>query len=171
MRIILGCLIEICIRFIRKRTIYLIRGYMKEFLSFFERAIRQFPRRLRAVQHNGCSQHIGLHKHFRVLDTSVHMALGCKMNHTINIIFRKYFADGFFITDISADECVVGLVLNILQVLQIAGICEHIYVNDADFIAVLLKHVVNVVGADESCSACYQISSHKLRPPFGLKKL
>ena len=51
--------------------------------------IRQFPSLLRTVQHDCRAKHIGLHKHFRVADAPVHMALRRKMHYPVNLVFGK----------------------------------------------------------------------------------
>ena len=88
-------------------TVYLICGNMQKFLSLFKTSVFLLPGCFRAVQKHCCSQHIGLHKHFRISDTAVHMAFCCKMHHPVNVIFLKYSADTFFVTDISFYKSIV----------------------------------------------------------------
>ena len=158
--IIRGGLIEERIVIIGKRAVDFIRGYMQELLTFLEAAVRKLPGCLGTVQHNCRTQYIGLYEDLRVTDTSVHMAFRCKMYHTVDIVLCEDLADGFFVTDICLDEGVVVTLFHILQILEVACIGQGIHVDDADLVVIFLKHVVNVVGTDETGSSCYQISFH-----------
>ena len=144
-RIVGGSLIEKCRIILRQAAVHFICRYMQEFLAFLETAVRQFPCGFRTVQHDCCAQYIGLHKHFRIFDTSVHMALCRKMHHSVNVIFRKDLADRILVTDICLDKRIVVTVLDILQILQIPRIGECIHIDDADLIPILFEHVMNVV--------------------------
>ena len=133
---------------------------MKEFLVRFKGSIRKFPCRFGCIQHDQSTKYVCLDKNFRVTDTSVYMALCCKMNDTINIILIKDLHDSFAVADISLNESVVLSVLNVLEVLKVSCIRQLVYIDDTDLVVVFLKHVMNVVGTDESGTACYQVCSH-----------
>ena len=123
-RIIGSGLIEESVIILRQRTIHFVRGHMQELFSLRETAVRQFPCRLGTVQHHGRAQHIGLYKNFRIPDTSVHMTLRRKMNHPVNVIFRKNPGDCFLITDIGFHKSIICPILHFFQILQISCICQ-----------------------------------------------
>jgi len=77
------------------------------------------------------------------------------MYHTVDIVLCEDLADGFLVADIGFYEGVIVTFFHILQVLKIACIRQCIHVDDANFIVVFLKHVMNVVGTDEAGSAGY----------------
>ena len=106
-------LIEKRIRVIVQAPIYLVRRNMKELLSLLKTSIRQLPGFLGTIEHHCCPQHVGLYKHFRILDASVHMALRRKMHHPVNLILRKNCSDCFLVTDVRFHECIVLSVLNV----------------------------------------------------------
>ena len=148
-------LIEECIVIIGKRTVYLVRGDMQELFAFLEAAVLKLPCCLGTVQHDSRSQYIGLYEDLRIADTSVHVAFRCEMYHTVDIVLCEDLADGFLVADIGFYEGVIVTFFHILQVLKIACIRQCIHVDDANFIVVFLKHVMNVVGTDEAGSAGY----------------
>ncbi len=160
MGIIRCSLIKEGIVIIRQGTVHLIGGHMQEPLPFLKATVRQFPGGLGTVEHHCRAQHIGLDKHFRAADTSVHMALSCKMHHPVNLILRKDLPDGFLITDICLYKGVILPVLHILQIFQVPGIGQRIHIDDADLIPVLPEHIVYIVGTDKAGSSRHQISSH-----------
>ena len=128
---------------------------MQELLAFLECAIRQLPCSLRAVQHNGCTKYIRLYKYFRMLDTSVYMRLRCEMYHAVDIILSKNLRDCFLVADIRLHKCIILTILNVFQILQIPCIRQHIHIDDTDFIIILLKHIMDVIGIDKSGTTSY----------------
>ena len=89
------------------------------------------------------------------------MALRCKMNDAVHIIFGKDLIDRLRVTDIRTYKCIVIAVLHILQVLKIACVCKLIDIDDPDLIAVLFEHIMNIIRPDKSGTASYDIRSHK----------
>ena len=82
------------------------------------------------------------------------------MHNSVNIVLIEYLLDGILVGNIRSDKSIILPVLDILKVLKISGVCEDIHIDDADIIIILLKHVVDVVGTDESGASCDKISSH-----------
>ena len=73
------------------------------------------------------------------------MALCCEMYNSVDIVLGKNLLDCLLVTDISPYKCIVRLVCDILEVLKVSCVGEHIHIDDADSVAILLKHVVYVV--------------------------
>ena len=143
-------------------TIDLVRGDMEEFLSLLKGSVLLLPGRLRAVEHHRRAKHVGLHEDLGIFNASVHMALRREMHHPVDVVFREDLLNRFLIADVGADEGVVIPSLHVLQVFQISRIGQGVHVDDADFVPVFLKHIVNIIGADEAGAARYQIGSHVL---------
>ena len=138
---------------------------MKKFFVRLKGSVRKLPCSLCSIQHNKSSKYIRFYKNFRIADAPVYMAFCCKMNNTVNIIFLKDLHDRFAVTDIRFHKSIVVSVFNVLEIFKISRISQFIYVNNADFIVILLKHIVNVVGTYKTSSSCYQICSHIFSPP------
>ena len=95
-------------------TIHLIRRHMQKPFSLFICAIRIFPCLSGTVQHNRRTQHIGLYKHFRILNAPVHMTFRREMHHPVYIISGKNPGNCLFITDIGPDKDIVVTVFHFL---------------------------------------------------------
>ena len=67
------------------------------------------------------------------------------MHHPIDIILRKNPRDCLLVADIGLDKGIIGLVFQVLKVLQISGIGQQIHIDDTNLIPVLAKHIVNVI--------------------------
>ena len=118
---------------------------MQELLPFRICSVLTLPGSSCGVQHCERSEDICLNKYARILDGTVYMALGGKMHNAVNIILLKDFADCFRIADISFYKCIVVSVLDILEVLEISGVCKFVHIDNADLIAVFFEHIVNVI--------------------------
>ena len=88
------------------------------------------------------------------------MALSCEMYDAVDIIFLKDLVDCFRITDISFYKCIIGAILDILKILEIARICQLVDIDNTDLIAVFFEHIMNIIRADETGAACDDICSH-----------
>ena len=72
----------------------------------------------------------GLSEGERILDTSIYMALGSEMNDAIHLVVLHQLQHQVEITDIALNESIVRLVLNVLEVSQVACICQLVEVDD-----------------------------------------
>ena len=133
---------------------------MQELFAFLKRPVRQLPGFLGRVEHNQGSQYIGAHKHLRVLDAPVHMALRRKMNDPVNVILLKDPADGGGITDIRPDKRVVAASLYALQILQIARIGQLVHIDNPNLVPILPKHVMYIVRTNKTGPAGYKVCPH-----------
>ena len=94
------------------------------------------------------------------------MALRRKMYYPVNIVFCKNFCDSFLVADIGLYKGIIFSVFNILQIFQISRISQGIHIDNPNGVTVLAEHIMNVVGADKTGTACYQICSHIIPPVF-----
>ena len=74
------------------------------------------------------------------------------MNHTFRLVFVEQRINGCSIYDIHALKQIVRCILDIAQILQIPGIGQHVYIDDAVF-AVLVYKQANDVRANKSGTA------------------
>ena len=97
-------------------------------------SIRQrlaFPVEFGGLKQAEGAHDIGLCKGEGVPDASVHMAFGRKVDYAIDLILLHQRVEGVEVTDVHADEAVVGAVLNVPEVGQIAGIGQLVQIDDS----------------------------------------
>lgn len=58
------------------------------------------------------------------------MALGSQMDNSVNMVFLHELLYGVKVTDVGFHECIVRLILNVLEVSQVAGISQLVEVDD-----------------------------------------
>ena len=118
---------------------------MKEFLALLKCSVRKLPCRFCCIEHHKCPEYICLYKYIRIFNASINMTLCSKMYYSVNLVLFKNLVNRICITDICLYKCVIFSVFYIFQVLKISCICQLIYIDDADFVVILFKHVMNVV--------------------------
>ena len=114
MRINRRCLVEVCVRVIRKGSVNFIRGNVKEFLSFLETSVGKFPCSLCTVEHYRGTHDIGVNEHFGIFDGTVHMGFCREMNDSVDIVLGKNLCDSLLVRDVRANKGIILAVLNIL---------------------------------------------------------
>ena len=72
----------------------------------------------------------GLSEGERILDTSIYVALGSKMDDAIHLVVLHLLQHLVEIADIALNESIVRLVLNVLEVSQVACVCQLVEVDD-----------------------------------------
>ena len=77
------------------------------------------------------------------------MALGCQVNDAVHVILLEQMAHGFEVADVGLDKGVVGLVLNVLEVGQVAGVGELVEINDL-VVRVFVDKKSDYMAADKS---------------------
>lgn len=89
-----------------------------------------FPIKLCSLQQTQCAHHVGTCKGERIFDRAVYMALGSQMYDAVNMVFLHELLYSVEVTDVGLHERVVRLILNVLEVSQIAGISQLVEVYD-----------------------------------------
>jgi len=141
-------------------TVHLIGGHLQVLLAFLPGlGVGIVPGFLGALQQVDGAHHVALHKDFRVLDGTVHMALGSKVDDVIEIVLLEQAFHQLLIADIALHEHMAGVALHVLQVFQVACIGQLIEVDQQD-LRVLLEHIMHKVGADKTGTAGDQIGFH-----------
>ena len=88
------------------------------------------------------------------------MALCCQMDDTINVLVLHQLIERIEVADVHLLELVVGLILDVLEVGEIASISELIEVDDVVF-GVFVHEEAYYMRADEACTSSYNyISFH-----------
>ncbi len=161
---------------VAQRAVNFIRGNVIKKASF----VIIFPVMARCIQQVGGAHDVGVDKFHRAADRPVYMRLGGQMDHRIDSIFSEKQLHLIGIGDVGLHESVVGLVLYIRQVFEVAGVGEFIHIYDVIiriFIYEKPHHVrANKTGAtgnhDVFCTMChcckFYFLSYKL--PFSLAK-
>ena len=72
----------------------------------------------------------GLSEGERILDTSIYVVLGSEMDDAIHLVVLHQFQHQVKITDITLNESIVRLVLDVLEVSQVACVCQLVEVDD-----------------------------------------
>ena len=83
-----------------------------------------------SLKERQCTHHIGAGKGEGVLDATVYMALCSQVDDTIDLLLLHEFIKSLEVADIHLDKLIVGLVLDILQVGQVARVGQLIDVDD-----------------------------------------
>ena len=92
-----------------------------------------FPIDLSGLQEAQRAHHICPCKGERVLDGAVHVALGGKVDDAGYFILLHQFQHLVEVTDVCLDEGVIRFVLDVLQVRQVSGIRQFIYIYNMVF--------------------------------------
>ena len=113
-----------------QRTIYLIgRDVIEPLALIFLR--QTLPVQLSRLQHTQRSHHIRASKSKRILDRTIHMALCCQMNNAIHFLLLHQRINRVKVADIGLHKTIIRLILYVLQVSQIAGISQLVYIDNA----------------------------------------
>lgn len=93
------------------------------------------------------------------------MGLRCEVDHIVEIVLTEETGDKFFVADVSLDEHMAWITFTAFEVFKIASIGELVQVDEQD-IVILLQHIVDEIGADESGTAGDKILFHINTLPF-----
>ena len=109
---------------------------------------------LGGLEHGQGAQHIGPREGEGVLDRAVHVALGSKVDHAVDVVFLKDSAHRLEVADVGTHEHVVRGLLYILQVGKVARVGQLVQVHDT-VLGVLVHEEAYDVAADEARTAGY----------------
>ena len=88
-----------------------------------------------------------------ILDGAVHVALGGEVDYAVDLIFLHYPAHLVKVCYVGLHEGIVGAVLDVLEVGEVAGIGELVEVDNAA-VRIFIYEQADYMAADESSSAC-----------------
>ena len=133
-----------------KRAVDLVGADLDELLALLPGLLSGvIPGVLCPLQEIHRAHHIGGHKDLGVGDGAVHMGLRREVDDEIRVILPDERRHQLLVADIAVDKDVPLVVLDILQVLQIAGIGQGVQIDDAN-VRILFQHVVDKGGADKT---------------------
>ena len=113
---------------------------------------QRLPVELGGLQQAQRAHHVGAGEGERVLDRAIHMALGCQVDDAIHLLLLHQLVERLEVADVHLHEFVVGLVLHVLEVGEVAGVGELVEVDDV-VVGVLVDKEADHVRADEACAA------------------
>ena len=113
------------------------------------------PDLLRGLQERERPHDIGAREGERIADRAVHVALGREVDHPVDGVFREQRAHGVVVADVASDEGVVGGVLDVAEVGEVARIGQQVEVDDP-VVGVFRDEQPHDVRADESGAAGYE---------------
>ena len=139
-------------------SIYLVGRDMVEAAGHVLTILRKVPRRglvapivLGSLQQAQCANDIGMSKRKRILDGTVHMALGSEMDDAVNLFVLNELAEVGEVADIHLHELIVGFVLYVFQVGKVAGVGKLIKVDNL-ILWILVDKESYHVATNESCA-------------------
>lgn len=92
---------------------------------------------------------VGASEGERILDGAVHVTLGRKVDDAINLLVLHQLVEGIEVADVHLDELVVRLVLDVLEVSEVAGISQLVEVDDV-VLGVFVHEEAHYVRANET---------------------
>ena len=91
---------------------------------------KTLPVNLCRLEQRQGTHHVGLSESEWILDTSIYMALGSEMDDAIHLVVLHQLQHQVEIADIALNESIVRLVLDVLEVSQVACVCQLVEVDD-----------------------------------------
>ena len=111
-----------------------------------------FPVELCGLEQGERSHHVRLREGERVLDGTVHVAFGSKVDNAVDLLVLHEFVERVKVADIHLHELVVRLAFDVLEVREVARIGKLIEVDNLVF-RVLVHEQANHVAPDKACAA------------------
>ncbi len=142
-------------------AVYFIGGDVVEaFALVFLR--EGFPVFLCSLQQRQRAHHVGACESERVLDRSVDMTLGSEMDDAVDFVLRDDAAHLVEVSDVGFDEGIVGFVLDILQIGEVAGIGKFVEVDDMVVVVFVYEQADNMASDETSTTGDENITLHFL---------
>ena len=135
----------------RERTVDFVGGDVVETLALvlFGEA---FPVELGGLQQAERTHHVRLCEGERVLDGAVHVAFGSEVDDSVDLFVLHELVERVEVADVHLHELVVRLVLDILEVREVARVGELVEVDNL-VIRVLVLEQANHMTTNETCTA------------------
>ena len=111
-------------------AVHFVGGYVVEELAVVALGQR-VPVLLGSLQQRERAHHIGAGKGEGILDGAVDMALGGEMDDAVDAVLADDAAHLVEVGDVGLHEGIVGLVLDVLEVGEVAGVCEFVEIDYA----------------------------------------
>ena len=134
-----------------QRAINLIRRNVVKPLAL-EFLRQRLPVQFCSLQERQSAHHVGLCKCERILDGAVNVALCGKVDDAVDLLVLHQLVERVKIADVHLHKLVVGLVLDVFEVGEVARVCEFVEVNYL-IIRVFVNEEAHNVASDETCAA------------------
>ena len=129
-------------------AVNLVGGDVVESFSF-EFLRQALPIKLCGLEEAEGAHHVGLRKGEGVFDGAVHMALGSEVDDAVDVLVLHQFVHAVEVTNVHADELVVRLIFDILEIGEVAGVGQLVEV-DNPVLRVLVDKQPYHMASDES---------------------
>ena len=107
-----------------------------------------------SIHENGSTCDVSLEEDLRVLDGTVYVRLGSKVNYYIRLLLFEKLINSFLIADVCLNESEIRIIHNRLECRKVTCICELIKADDP-VVWMCLEHMEYEVASDKTCAACY----------------
>jgi len=131
-------------------TIHFVGRDMVETLALVSLR-KALPISLGSLEQRQCTHHIGMGKGEWILDTTIHVALGSKMNDAIDMLILHQLQESVEVADVHLHKLIVGLVFYVLEVGEITCVSQLVEVDDI-ILRILVHEKANNMGANEACT-------------------
>ena len=112
----------------------------------------RLPVAARGLQQRQGAHHVRLGESERVFDGAVHVAFRGQVDDAVDALFPQQGRDAFEVADVHPDETVVGLVFDILEIGQVAGIGQLVEIDDP-VVRIFVHEMTDHVASDEARAA------------------
>ena len=102
-----------------------------------------------AVEEHLRAEHVRAHEDLRVEDRTVHVGLGREVHHRVDGVFGEHALHRLGVRDVGPHEVIARVVLDVGEILQVAGVGEQVDVHDLG-VGPLAQQVTHEVGAAET---------------------
>ena len=134
-----------------QRAINLVSGNVVEPLAL--KLLRQrLPVQFCSLQERQSAHHVGLCKRERILDGAVNVALCGEVDDAVDLLVLHQLIERIKVADVHPDKLVVGLVLNVFEVGEIARVGKFVKVNYLIIKVFINKKAYNMT-PDKTCAA------------------
>ena len=121
---------------------------------------QRLPVELGGLQQAQSAHHVGAGESEGVLDAAVHVALRGQVNDAVHLLLLHQPVEGIEVADVHLDKLVVGFRLHILQVGQVASVCQLVEVDDV-VLGILVHKQAHYMAANKACTTSnYYCSFH-----------
>ena len=112
---------------------------------------QRLPIQFCSLQQRQSTHHVGLGEGERVFDGAVNVALSGEVDDAVDLLVLHQLVERIKVADVHPDKLVVGLVLNVFEVGEIARIRQLIEVDDV-VLGVLVHKQAHYVASNKACT-------------------
>ena len=109
------------------------------------------PIGLGSLQERQRTHHVGLGKRKRVLDRAVYVTLSSQVDDAVDLLVLHQLQEGVEVADVHLYKLVVGLVLDVLQVGEVARIRQLVQIDDV-ILRILVHKQAHHVASNKACA-------------------